>query len=505
MGYTKQNFMDGKTLTAAQLNHMEAGIAAAWDMAGSGTGGSAVMGIPGAAGDGETDDTEALTAALSQSNCVVDGGNKKYKYIEIIVNNVKNLEVRNVIFWKGANMVLEGCKNIRFVNCTWEGINPNGVNKIWTCGIRLRGRTENGENIWCEDIHFEGCTFKDIWYNENLQGSYSHHISGIGIVPQSVHRLFVNNCFFTQIKGNAAIHWNTYDKSGYFEITNNLFYLTCFGSVCLFAFQAEFPKMRCKVSGNQFIGSGLGYLPPEYLAGMPEHERGVGCAALLGGNGADVAPRKQHAICENNVFIDCCESSIEGPAWNPCIGNSCYGQGTLQDEENCRLMEEKYKLDYKLQVRYNPSVNFIYRYCTEEDYDPDDPMVFSDNVMGRSYVDRDGFIALPGVYASPVVFTNNTLDTPGTTKLQTHILFAQFLNGFRFENNHGIYPYFNQCLVKGDFIIDEFLSQWQSNFDNANLITNRSRDRFPETRFSFFDPSSATLDNGQAVLDGGYA
>ncbi len=505
MGYTKQNFMDGKTLTAAQLNHMEAGIAAAWDMAGSGTGGSAVMGIPGAAGDGETDDTEALTAALSQSNCVVDGGNKKYKYIEIIVNNVKNLEVRNVIFWKGANMVLEGCKNIRFVNCTWEGVNPNGVNKIWTCGIRLRGRTENGENIWCEDIHFEGCTFKDIWYNENLQGSYSHHISGIGIVPQSVHRLFVNNCFFTQIKGNAAIHWNTYDKSGYFEITNNLFYLTCFGSVCLFAFQAEFPKMRCKVSGNQFIGSGLGYLPPEYLAGMPEHERGVGCAALLGGNGADVAPRKQHAICENNVFIDCCESSIEGPAWNPCIGNSCYGQGTLQDEENCRLMEEKYKLDYKLQVRYNPSVNFIYRYCTEEDYDPDDPMVFSDNVMGRSYVDRDGFIALPGVYASPVVFTNNTLDTPGTTKLQTHILFAQFLNGFRFENNHGIYPYFNQCLVKGDFIIDEFLSQWQSNFDNANLITNRSRDRFPETRFSFFDPSSATLDNGQAVLDGGYA
>ena len=51
MGYTKQNFMDGHTLTAAKLNHMEAGIAAAWDMAGSGTGGGAVTGIPGAAGD----------------------------------------------------------------------------------------------------------------------------------------------------------------------------------------------------------------------------------------------------------------------------------------------------------------------------------------------------------------------------------------------------------------------------------------------------------------------
>ena len=51
MGYTKQNFIDGQTLTAAKLNHMEAGIAAAWDMAGSGTGGGAVTGIPGAAGD----------------------------------------------------------------------------------------------------------------------------------------------------------------------------------------------------------------------------------------------------------------------------------------------------------------------------------------------------------------------------------------------------------------------------------------------------------------------
>ena len=38
---------------------------------------------------------------------MVDGGNKKYKYFEIIVNNVEDLEVRNVIFWKGANMVLE--------------------------------------------------------------------------------------------------------------------------------------------------------------------------------------------------------------------------------------------------------------------------------------------------------------------------------------------------------------------------------------------------------------
>ena len=29
MSYVKQNFVDGQTLTAAHLNHMEAGIAAA--------------------------------------------------------------------------------------------------------------------------------------------------------------------------------------------------------------------------------------------------------------------------------------------------------------------------------------------------------------------------------------------------------------------------------------------------------------------------------------------
>lgn len=31
MSYVKQNFVDGQTLTAAHLNHMEAGIAAAGD------------------------------------------------------------------------------------------------------------------------------------------------------------------------------------------------------------------------------------------------------------------------------------------------------------------------------------------------------------------------------------------------------------------------------------------------------------------------------------------
>ena len=83
------------------------------------------QGIPDAIGDGIADDTDALNAALNQSNCVVDGGNKRYKYMSIWMENVENLTVKNVIFWKGQTMEVAGCKNIRFENCTWEGINNN--------------------------------------------------------------------------------------------------------------------------------------------------------------------------------------------------------------------------------------------------------------------------------------------------------------------------------------------------------------------------------------------
>ena len=88
-----------------------------------------------------------------------------------------------MIFWKGANMVLKGCKNIRFVNCTWEGINPNGVNKIWTCGIRLRGRMENGESIWCENIWIEGCIFQNVWYNPYVNNGRPQDVSDAEILP----------------------------------------------------------------------------------------------------------------------------------------------------------------------------------------------------------------------------------------------------------------------------------------------------------------------------------
>ena len=59
----------------------------------SGDSGTDSVGIAGAVGDGITDDTKALTTALSQSNAVVDGGNKKYKYMSIEISGVENLTV----------------------------------------------------------------------------------------------------------------------------------------------------------------------------------------------------------------------------------------------------------------------------------------------------------------------------------------------------------------------------------------------------------------------------
>lgn len=471
--------------------------------------GASVPGNINAAGDGVTDDTEALTKALNQSNAVVDGGNKKYKYMSITMTGVENLTVKNVIFWKGQTLEVAGCKNIRFENCTWEGINCNGNNTIWTCGIRLRERKdENGNEIWCENIWIENCIFNDIWYNTLLDHSMPHSVSGQAIVPRSVHNLYIRHNFFTQTKGNAAIHWNTYKKCGYAEITDNTFYLTGVGGICVYAVQQAFPKVRGKLSNNQFIGCGLGYMPPEFLNKFPENQRGLGCAAILGGAGTKACPYKWHFVCENNTFEDCVESSIEGPVWNPCIGNSITGQGAIQTDENCRKMEEKYHLDYTLQKRIINSVNFIYRnYYKDVDgsfpNEDNDPIVFQNNTMGIAYVPRASYIQFKGEYNVPFIFTNNTMRTGLTQGLDTHFLNCQFKAGIRFENNDGIYPYFNSCTFAGDVVLDDMLSAYKCNWDKANLITNQSRGRFPETHFSIYDPSRAILENDQAVVENG--
>ena len=466
-----------------------------------------MTGIPGAAADGVTDDTQALTDALARSNTVIDGGCLRYKYGVIDMTGVENAEIRNVIFNRGTQLNLWGCRNITFRNCRWEGVFNNGENRA-CYGVALRrDAAGDGSEPGCENIAFYGCTFRNIAYNDLFTGTgYAHHTTGQAILPMSVHNLTVKDCFFTQIRGNAAIHFNSAGKLGFVDISDNLFYLTAFGGVSLYAYDSVYPTVNGRLHGNRFIGCGLGYLPPEYLAAIPEKQRGVGCAALLGGAGRAHAPYRQHLTCESNVFIDCCESAIEGPAWNPCIGNYCKGQGTLQSEENCRLMEEKYKLDYALSVRYTPSVNFIYRNVSlnaddSSIYEAHDPIVFSGNVMGGSYVDRNGFIHMTGGYSVPVSITGNVMEVADSGKLYTHFLNCRFDKGLRLEQNQGIRPYFNSCSLAGDVIIDDMLSTWNTDFSACHLTA--PGDRFPQVQMTNYDPACALLENDQAaVVDG---
>lgn len=509
--YQVQRFRDGQVLTAAHLNHIEDWLAGLEETAPST--GSVTPQQYGAAGDGITDDTDALNKALNHINCVIDGGNRKYKYLSLWMENVENVTVRNVIFWKGQRLEVAGCKNIRFENCVWDGIYNNDDKTVWTCGIRLRERVDAaGNEIWCENIWIENCIFRDIWYNPYVNNGRPCDVTGIAILPRSVHNLYIRHNFFTQNKGSACIHWNSWKKNGYAEVTGNTFYLNAYGGVAVYAVQQQFPKVKGRVCNNQFIGCGLGYLPQEWfdMIPLPDNMLGQGCAGLLGGGGTQVAPKKWTFVCENNVFEDCVESSIEGPTWNPCIGNSITGQGAAQTEENCRKMEEKYHLDYKLKPRPIDSVNFIYRnYYADADgtfpNDDDDPIVFMNNTMGVAHVPRQSYIQFKGTYNVPFIFTGNVMRTGQPHIIDTHFLYCNFKAGLRFENNDGIYPYFNNCTVCGDFIVDEIQSVWQCDFSKANLITNRGRERFPEARFTRYDPAQAGLDNDQAVMDGGYA
>lgn len=76
------------------------------------------------------------------------------------------------------------CKNIRFENCVWDGINNNGDQTIWTFGIRLRERVDAaGNKIWCENIWIEGCIFQNIWYNPCVNNGRPQDVSGAAILP----------------------------------------------------------------------------------------------------------------------------------------------------------------------------------------------------------------------------------------------------------------------------------------------------------------------------------
>lgn len=137
MPYKKLNIKNGQILNETHLAHFEQGISnnstnieeiqdKIKDIEDNGGGNTPIV-YPqqfGAIGDGETDDTNALNTVLSKSNCVIDGGNKKYKYRRLWMDNVKNVTVQNVIFYGGESLDVCGCRNIRFLNCRWEEIRP---------------------------------------------------------------------------------------------------------------------------------------------------------------------------------------------------------------------------------------------------------------------------------------------------------------------------------------------------------------------------------------------
>lgn len=99
--------------------------------------------------------------------------------------------------------------------------------------VCVNGRDESGNEVWCENVWIEDCVFRDIWYNPPVNNGRPTDVTGQAILPRSVHNLYIHHNFFTQVKGNACIHWNSYKKNGYAEVTDNTFYLNAYGGICV--------------------------------------------------------------------------------------------------------------------------------------------------------------------------------------------------------------------------------------------------------------------------------
>lgn len=322
----------------------------------------------GAAADGVTDDTSALSFAFNRDNAVIEGGNRSYKLGELVMTGSRNLVIRNFRFFHGVSITLKHCENIIFRNCVWDEFQDNGTTKNVQCVILTTIHTGSGEwveeNNWrldevCRDITFDGCRFLGTRFTANnpalYEGTKPHYNTGMCLRLEGVDGLRVRGCTFTQNRGNACIQQNCYAPLGDFEITDNLFFLNAYGGIELYR-NTGLPGHPTRViQGNRFIGHGLGYLPWEYLELFPEKERGVGTAVLLGGNSARVQYGPCFCAVTDNLFEDNNESSVEGWQWNPIKNNIILGNGVLQTEESVAQMREKYKIGYPLYVRKNPS------------------------------------------------------------------------------------------------------------------------------------------------------
>ena len=480
--------------------------------------------IFGAAGDGSTDDTTALSTAFNRSNAVIDGMNKYYKLTEITMTERSNLVIQNFRFYHGICIKLKHCENIIFRNCVWDEFQDNGIpDKKVFCVLLTTIHTGSDEwveeNNWrmdevCKRITFENCQFIGTHFTENTPSLYDgtkpHYNTGICIRMEGVDQLRVLGCYFTQNRGNACIHHNGYCPLGDFEIRNNLFYLNCWGGISLYRYTGMSSYPTRIIQGNRFIGHGLGYLPWEYLEKFPEKERGVGTAVLLGGHAGRIKNEPAYcSVCDNH-FEDNNESSVEGWQWNPVRNNTIVGQGVLQTPESVIEMRQKYKITYPLYVRINPSQNPIYigQYHDVQRYPAGETRVIENNTISRMYGTFNP-ILIRGYFYEQVLFRNNSITDAelylDENKKYAHFLWCTFKKGLNWENNIGIKPYFNGCTFEGGkYHLDELEDIYDSTFVSQAFESTSKIDRFQQVRSARFNPEYATLrDNSVSTLSNG--
>lgn len=527
MSYNPTNWMSGDIITSQKLNKIEQGIA---NIANADIADCIIMAqMNGAIGDGITDDTAALQTIFNRSNAIIEGGNKPYKLLELVLENQQNLVIQNFRFYHGIKITLKHCENITFHNCIWDEFQDNGIENKNVYGIVLT-TNHTGSDEWveannwrydevCRNITFDNCQFIGTHYTENTPSLFvnnkPHYNTGICIRLEGVDGLYVQHCYFTQNRGNACIHQNCYAPIGDFVLKDNLFYLNAWGGISLYRSTGFGSYPTRLIQGNRFIGHGLGYLPWEYLELFPGKERGVGTAAVYCGSMSRVQNLPFHCAVVDNYFEDNNESSIEGWQWNPIKNNIIIGNGVLQSAESVTDLTAKYNIPYQLYVRLNPSQDPIYMdqrtnppIYPNGGYPAGELRVIENNTVARSYGTRNP-IMIRGAYYEPVVIRNNTfteedLFTDENAKY-VHFLKAYFHNGLIWENNIGMKPYFNECdFIAGDFLLDELQDIYNCTFTTQAFESLSKIDRFQQLKSARFSPEYATLrDNTVSnIVDG---
>ena len=478
----------------------------------------------GAKGDGRTDDTAALATAMNRSNTIVEGTNLPYKLGELVITESQNLVIQNFRFYHGISITLKHCENVTFKNCVWDEFQDGGVaDKNVQCVVLTTMHTGSSEwteaNNWrmdevCKDITFDNCQFLGTHFSESTlslyEGTKPHYNTGMCLRLEGVDGLRVIGCYFTQNRGNACIQQNCYAPLGDFEIVNNFFYLNCWGGIELYRYTGTSSYPTRTIHGNRFIGHGLGYLPWSYLELFPENERGVGTAVLLGGNVSRIQNAPAYCSVCNNYFEDNNESSVEGWQWNPVKNNVIVGNGVLQTADSVTEMKAKYRIDYDLYVRKNPSQNPIYmgQYADAVRYPSGEVRSIENNTIGRTYGTKNPII-FRGYFYEPIVIRNNTM-TDAALYADENAKYAHFLNvffgkGLVWENNIGMKPYFNVCTFSdGEYLLDDLQDVYDCTFTSQAFESLSKIDRFQQVRSARFSPEYASLrDNTVSTVEAG--